>query len=65
MPAVIPGRDWATTTVGTDVTLTPNWSALASFTAQIGEQRAPIYGGLIGVNYAFGQAPKQPIFVKD
>jgi outer membrane lipase/esterase len=65
IPAVVPGRDWATTTVGADVTLTPNWSALASFTAQIGEQRAPIYRGLISVNYAFGQAPDQPIFVKD
>ena len=65
IPDVVPGRDWATTTVGGDVTLTPHWSALASFTAQIGEQRAPIYGGLIGVNCAFGQEPEQPIFVKD
>jgi outer membrane lipase/esterase len=57
MPAVVLGRDWAITTAGTEITITPAWTALASFTAQAGEQRGPIYGFRIGVSYAFGQAP--------
>jgi outer membrane lipase/esterase len=65
MPAVELGRDWATTTVGTEITFTPAWSALASFTAQVGAQRAPIYNFLIGLNYAFGPAPGLPIIAKD
>ena len=65
MPAVVLGRDWATTTVGTQLTFTPAWSALASLTAQFGQQRATVYGGLLGVNYAFAQAPELPIVVKN
>jgi outer membrane lipase/esterase len=65
MPAVVLGRDWATMTVGTQLTFTPAWSALASFTAQVGQQRATVYGGLLGVNYAFAQAPGLPIVVKN
>jgi len=65
MPAVVLGRDWATTTVGTQLTFTPAWSALASLTAQFGQQRATVYGGLLGVNYAFAQAPALPIVVKN
>jgi outer membrane lipase/esterase len=64
MPAVVLGRDWATTTIGTQLTFTPAWSALASFTAQVGQQRATVYGGLLGVNYAFAQDPGLPIIVK-
>jgi outer membrane lipase/esterase len=65
MPAVVLGRDWATTTVGTEITFTPAWKALASFTAQTGGDRAPIYGFLVGLNYAFGEAPGRPIVAKD
>ena len=43
----------------------PAWSALASFTAQFGQQRATVYGGLLGVNYALAQAPELPIVVKN
>jgi len=45
-----------TITVGTGITFAPSWTALASFTAQTGERRT-VYGGLIGVNYAFGRTP--------
>lgn len=55
MPAVVLGRDWATATVGTQLTLTPNWSGLASFTAQLGQSHATVFGGLIGLNYALGE----------
>ena len=66
MPAVVPGRDWATASVGTQVTINRSWSALASFTAQVGEQNVTNYGGLIGLNYAFGQAPPpSPIVYKN
>jgi outer membrane lipase/esterase len=66
MPAVVLGRDWATATVGTQVTINRSWSALASFTAQVGQQNVTNYGGLIGLNYAFGQAPSPaPIVYKN
>jgi outer membrane lipase/esterase len=65
MPAVVLGRDWATTTVGSQFTFTPAWSGLASFTAQVGQQRATVYGGLLGLSYTFAQAPSLPIVVKN
>jgi phospholipase/lecithinase/hemolysin len=40
-------------------------AANAFFTAQIGEQRATVHGGLIGVNYKFGQPPETPLVVKN
>jgi outer membrane lipase/esterase len=52
MPAVVLGRDWATATIGTQITLSPAWSALASFTGQLGQDHATVFGGLIGLNYA-------------
>jgi outer membrane lipase/esterase len=55
LPAVVLGRDWATATVGTQVTFTSAWSGIASFTAQLGQNHASVYGGLIGVNYALAQ----------
>jgi outer membrane lipase/esterase len=64
MPAVVLGRDWATATVGTQVTLTPAWSGMASFTAQLGQNHATVFGGLIGLNYALAQTPA-PIVVKN
>jgi outer membrane lipase/esterase len=57
MPAVVLGRDWATATIGTQVTLTSAWSALASFTGQLGQDHATNYGGLIGLNYALDRTP--------
>jgi outer membrane lipase/esterase len=64
LPAVVTGRDWATATVGTQVKLSQNWTALASFTAQVGEQNVTNLGGLIGLNYAFYQEPAAPIVHK-
>jgi outer membrane lipase/esterase len=55
LPAVVLGRDWATATVGMQVTLTSAWSGLASLTAQLGQDHATVFGGLIGLNYAFAQ----------
>lgn len=57
MPAFVLGRDWATATIGTQITLTPAWSALASFTGQLGQDHATNFGGLIGLNYALGRTP--------
>ena len=54
MPAVALGRDWATATAGAQVTLTPAWTALASFTAQLGQDHSTVFGGLVGLNYALG-----------
>ena len=65
MPAVVVGRDWATTTVGTGFKINQSWTGLASFTAQLGEQNVTNLGGLLGVNYAFGQAAPAPIVYKN
>jgi outer membrane lipase/esterase len=64
LPAVVLGRDWATATVGTQVTLDRSWSGIASFTAQLGQDHATVYGGLIGVDYSFGQEPPPVVFKK-
>ena len=64
LPAVVLGRDWATTTVGVNVTLDRSWSGIASFTAQLGQNHAIVYGGLIGVDYSFGQDPPAPVVFK-
>jgi outer membrane lipase/esterase len=60
MPAVVLGRDWATATVGTNVTFNRSWSGVVSFTAQLGQEHAIVYGGLIGIDYSFGQDPPAP-----
>jgi len=65
MPAVVLGRDWATATVGTQLKINASWSGLASFTAQLGQQYVTNYGGLVGLNYAFGQEPTSPIVYKN
>ena len=62
VPAVVLGRDWATATIGTQLTLTSAWSGLASFTAQLGQNHATVFGGLIGLNYALGQSPPPLVF---
>ena len=64
LPAVVLGRDWATATVGTQVSFTPAWSGFASLTAQLGQNHATVYGGLVGLNYALGQTPA-PIVYKN
>jgi len=65
MPAVVLGRDWVAATVGSQVTITRSWSALASFTVQLGQQNVTNYGGLIGLNYAFAAPPQRPLIVKN
>lgn len=65
LPAVVVGRDWATATVGTEFKINRSWSGLASFTAQLGQQNVTNYGGLLGVNYAFGQEALLPIVYKN
>lgn len=65
MPAVVLGRDWATATVGTQFKIGGSWSALASLTAQVGQENVTNYGGLLGLNYAFGQAAPSPIVHKN
>lgn len=62
LPAVVLGRDWATATVGTQVTLRSAWSGFTSITAQLGQNHATVYSGLIGMNYAFGPAPAPGIY---
>jgi len=62
LPAVVLGRDWATATVGTQVTLTPAWSGLASFTAQLGQNHATVFSGLVGLNYALGERPAPLVY---
>jgi outer membrane lipase/esterase len=62
LPAVVLGRDWATATLGTQVTLTPAWSGLTSFTAQLGQNHATVFGGLVGLNYAFAQTPVPMVY---
>jgi outer membrane lipase/esterase len=64
LPAVVLGRDWVTATIGTNVTLSRSWSGLASFTAQLGQDHATVYGGLVGVDYSFGQDPSPTVFKK-
>jgi outer membrane lipase/esterase len=61
MPAVVLGRDWATATVGTQVAISQNLSGLAFLTAQIGQQQANNYGGVLGLNYALNQDPPPPV----
>ena len=64
LPAVVLGRDWATTTVGTNVTFDRSWSGIASFTAQLGQNHALVYGGLVGFDYSFGQQLPAPVLFR-
>jgi len=65
MPAVILGRDWATATLGTSVTLRPGVTAYASFNSEFAQSQATVYGGQIGLNFAFGGPPAAPILAKN
>lgn len=57
MPIVQLGRDWASAVVGTTVTLAKDWTGLAAFNAQLGQNGTTNYGGRFGINYAFNSAP--------
>jgi len=64
LPVTVVGRDWATATIGTQVKLNQAWSALASFTVQAGQSNVTSFGGLLGVNYAFGEQSPPPVLHK-
>jgi outer membrane lipase/esterase len=53
MPAVVPGRDWASATIGTTYSWDKRYTALVGFTSQIAQDGATVYGGQIGLNVAF------------
>lgn len=56
MPIVQLGRDWASAVVGTTVTIARDWTGLAAFNAQLGQNGTTNYGGRFGINYAFNSA---------
>ncbi|RYX91253.1 MAG: autotransporter domain-containing protein [Bradyrhizobiaceae bacterium] len=56
LPIVQFGRDWASAVVGTTVTLAKDWTGLAAFNAQLGQNGATNYGGRFGINYAFNSS---------
>ncbi len=56
LPIVQFGRDWASAVVGTTVTLAKDWTGLAAFNAQLGQNGATKYGGRFGINYAFNSS---------
>ena len=57
LPVVQFGREWASAVVGTRVTLAKDWTGLAAFNAQLGQNGTTNYGGRFGINYAFNSAP--------
>lgn len=65
MPAVILGSDWGTATLGTSVALRPGITAYASFNSEFGQSEATVYGGQIGLNFAFGGPQAAPVVSKD
>jgi outer membrane lipase/esterase len=56
LPIVQFGHDWASAVVGTTVAIAPDWTGLAAFNAQLGQNGATNYGGRFGINYAFNSA---------
>jgi hypothetical protein len=50
LPAVVLARDWATATIGMQVSFTPAWSGIGSFMAQLGQNHATVFGDLIGLD---------------
>jgi outer membrane lipase/esterase len=52
MPAVILGKDWGSATIGTTVTIAQGVTGYATFSTQIAQQNAVIYGGQVGLNVA-------------
>jgi outer membrane lipase/esterase len=53
MPALEPGHDWGTGTIGVTATLAPRVTGLVSMIGQIGQSGATSLGGQAGVNVAF------------
>lgn len=53
LPAIELGKDWGTGTIGTQIALGTGITAIASFTGQVGDNRAVVYGGQFGLNVAF------------
>jgi outer membrane lipase/esterase len=64
LPAAALGRDWVSGTLGTAMTLAPNFTGLASVTARAGQTGATIYGGNIGLNYALGATDTPPASIQ-
>jgi outer membrane lipase/esterase len=64
LPAAVLGRDWVSGTLGTTMTLAPNFTGLASVTARAGQTGATIYGGNIGLNYALGATDTPPASIQ-
>jgi outer membrane lipase/esterase len=63
LPIVQLGRDWASAVVGTTVTITRDWTGLAAFNAQLGQNGTTNFGGRLGINYAFN-SPAAPLMTK-
>jgi len=53
LPAVKLGKDWASATAGVSVGIAKGVTGLVSFTGQLGQDKATIYGGQVGLNVAF------------
>lgn len=52
MPAIVPGTDWATPTLGASVTISRGVTAYATFYSEIGQSNVTYYGGEVGLNVA-------------
>jgi outer membrane lipase/esterase len=64
MPIVQFGRDWASASVGTTVSLADHWTGLASFNAQLGQHGVTNYGGRLGINYALNSTTPVKLITK-
>jgi len=60
MPAVILGRDWASTMLGTTVMLGRGVTGFASFSSEIAQHSVTYYTGEIGVNIALNGPASPP-----
>jgi outer membrane lipase/esterase len=64
LPIVQLGHDWASAVVGTTVTIGRDWTGLAAFNAQLGQNGTTNFGGRFGINYAFHSAGTLPLITK-
>jgi outer membrane lipase/esterase len=64
LPIVQLGHDWASAVVGTTVTIGRDWTGLAAFNAQLGQNGTTNFGGRFGINYAFHSAGTLPFITK-
>ena len=53
MPAIVFGKDWATFTIGTAVTLGRGITGSAIFSSEAGQSNLTTYGAQLGLNVAF------------